>query len=293
MSMQDLFATVLVVSVMLAVGFDLRWRDLSAIRQQPGPLVRGLLFNHVGGPLLALGLARLFAVPASTAAAMWLIAAVPGGPVGAMLVKHGRGNLALSVALVVCFGVFNTVATPFSLSFIGDIPASDRAAFVLSTMRTVVLVVVVPLAAGMLVRRHAPRVAAPAKKVANAIANVLLIGLIVGVGGARGHLILDFDVRTILAVASLVMLGVLGGVLVSGGDVRDRCAVGLTSGVRNIALALLLAPRVLDDHGQMVVLLYPVFVILLVTASMFGFRARIGATPVATAAPSSLSSVRS
>jgi hypothetical protein len=89
------------------------------------------------------------------------------------------------------------------------------------------------------------------------------------------------------------MLGVLGGVLGSGGDVRDRCAVGLTSGVRNIALALLLAPRVLDDHGQMVVLLYPVFVILLVTASMFGFRARIGATPVATAAPSSLSSVRS
>ena len=182
MSIQDLFATVLVVSVMLAVGFDLRWRDLSAIRQQPGPLVRGLVFNHVGGPLLALGLARLFAVPASTAAAMWLIAAVPGGPVGAMLVKHGRGNLALSVALVVCFGVFNTVATPFSLSFVGDIPPSDRAAFVLSTMRTVVLVVVVPLAAGMLVRRHAPRVAAPAKKVANAIANLLLIGLIVGVG---------------------------------------------------------------------------------------------------------------
>ena len=279
MSIQDLFATVLVVSVMLAVGFDLRWRDLSAIRHQPGPLVRGLVFNHLGGPLLALGLAKLFAVPASTAAAMWLIAAVPGGPVGAMLVKHGRGNLALSVALVVCFGVFNTLATPLSLSFIADLPSADRLAFVLSTMRTVLLVVVVPLATGMLVRRHAPRVAAPAKKLANALANVLLIGLIVGVGGAQGHLILDFDLRTILAVASLVLLGVAGGVLVAGGDLRDRCAVGLTSGVRNIALALLLAPRVLDDHGQMVVLLYPVFVILLVTASMFGFRARIGAAP--------------
>lgn len=275
MSIQDLFATILVVSVMLAVGFDLRWRDLTAIRDEPGPLLRGLAFNHVGGPLLALAIAAMFAVPESTARAMWLVAAVPGGPVGAMLVKHGRGNLALSVALVVCFGLFNTIATPLSLSFIADIEAADRVAFVAKTMQTVALVVVLPLAVGMTVRRRFERPAAILKKVANGVANVLLVGLIVGIGGARAHEILAFDARTLLAMATLVLAGIAGGALVAGRGLQNRCAVGITSGVRNIALALLLAPRVLDDSGQMVVLLYPVFVILLATATMFGFRWRL------------------
>lgn len=275
MSIQDLFATILVVSVMLAVGFDLRWRDLTAIKDEPGPLARGLLFNHVGGPLLALGIAALFAVPDSTARAMWLVAAVPGGPVGAMLVKHGRGHLALSVALVVCFGVINTVATPLSLSFIADLDPADRVQFVVRTMQTVALVVVAPLAVGMTVRARLPKVAGPAKKVANALANLLLVGLIVGIGAVRAHEILVFDARTLGAMATLVLAGILGGALVAGRGLPIRCAVGITSGVRNIALALLLAPRVLDDDGQLVVLLYPVFVILLATAAMFGFRWRI------------------
>lgn len=275
MSIEDLFATILVVSVMLAVGFDLRWSDLTAIKDEPGPLARGLLFNHVGGPLLAFGIAMLFAVPESTAHAMWLVAAVPGGPVGAMLVKHGRGHLALSVALVVCFGVFNTIATPISLSLIADLDPAARLQFIGRTMQTVALVVVAPLAVGMTIRARAPQVAAPAKKVANIVANVLLVGLIVGIGSMRAHEILDFDARTLGAMATLVLAGIAGGALVAGKGLHVRCAVGITSGVRNIALALLLAPRVLDESGQMVVLLYPVFVIFLATAAMFGFRWRL------------------
>ncbi|MFT5993629.1 MAG: BASS family bile acid:Na+ symporter, partial [Bradymonadia bacterium] len=262
---QDIFATTLVVSVMLGVGLDVDRTSLRALVKQWPILLRAGAFNHVLVPIVAWGIAEALGVPQQTKLAMLLIASVPGGPVGSLLVRHGRGDLALSVALVITLGLTNTIATPLSLSLLGV--EADRAAFFAATLRTVFGVVVLPLLVGQAIRGASLVWAGRVSKVATMLANVLLVGLIVGMSALNGHLITEFDGRTIAAMAALMIFCLGGGALIGGRSRPIQAATGLTGGVRNIALALLLAPRMLDDYGQLVVLLYPLFVLILASSA--------------------------
>jgi BASS family bile acid:Na+ symporter len=268
---QDIFATTLVVSVMLGVGLDVDRTSLRALVKQWPILLRAGAFNHVLVPIVAWGIAEALGVPQQTKLAMLLIASVPGGPVGSLLVRHGRGDLALSVALVITLGLTNTIATPLSLSLLGV--EADRAAFFAATLRTVFGVVVLPLLVGQAIRGASLVWAGRVSKVATMLANVLLVGLIVGMSALNGHLITEFDGRTIAAMAALMIFCLGGGALIGGRSRPIQAATGLTGGVRNIALALLLAPRMLDDYGQLVVLLYPLFVLILASSATLLFRA--------------------
>ena len=272
---QDIFATTLVVSVMLGVGLDVDRTALRALAKRWPILLRAGAFNHLLVPVVAWVIADAFGVPHQTKLAMLLVASVPGGPVGSLLVRHGRGDLALSVALVITLGLTNTIATPLSLSLLGV--EADRAAFFAATLRTVFGVVVLPVLVGQAIRGVSLRWARRVSKVATMLANVLLVGLIIGMSALKGHLITEFDGRTIAAMATLMIFCLGGGALVGGRARPLQAATGLTSGVRNIALALLLAPRMLDDYGQLVVLLYPLFVLVLASTATILFRRAIPA----------------
>lgn len=269
---QSIIATVLVVSVMLSVGLDVRWRSVANAFRRPGALARGLLFNHLAVPALALGVALLFGLSEPATLALVLCAALPGGPVGALMVQQSRGDLPLGVALLLSMAALNVIATPITLA-VFDLEGGMG--LVLRIGRVIATGVLLPLVVGLVVRDRYEPFAIRAQKVAKIVANVLLAGIIVGMVIVRWESVFGFQARTLAAFATVVTATLVGGWLVAGRSAPRQAALSMVSGVRNIAVALLLAPQVLEGEDQLLVPLYSLFMLIIVPLAMLAFRRRI------------------
>jgi BASS family bile acid:Na+ symporter len=153
---------------------------------------------------------------------------------------HARGDLAVSTGLQVVLGPLGLVAVPVWTAAAGQsvVPAGALGLLVVGGG---LLGQVVPLAAGMWLRRSRPGLAERIHPVARRAADVLLAGLVLyflitGLGrlsrvGLAGVAVIEVLVMVSLTLAALRWLG-------TG---PQRRAVTMTTGVRNLTLALFFA----------------------------------------------------
>ena len=109
------FASAQLVLAMLGMGATLRGRDFMEVVRSPKGFGLGLFAVLVAGPLLALGVGRLFGLEPGLATGLVLVAAVPGGTLSNLLTYFAHGNVALSVSLTATATVGCLASTPVVL----------------------------------------------------------------------------------------------------------------------------------------------------------------------------------
>lgn len=266
----------MIVSIMVSVGLDLTPERFVAVFRRPAVLLVGLFVNLLAVPVLAWGVAVGLDLSTGVAAGLLLCAAAPGGPIGTLLVLHARGNLAVSVSLVVVMTMISTTTTPVTLGLLGVAPpgASSPLSFG-AVAQTIVLYQLLPLAAGMVVRRLWPLLADRLLPWASRTSKVVFGVVFVALTILQGHRVLDVGGVALLAV-ELVVLGSLAlGALLPPGSSEVKAAVSLNTGVRNLALALLLATVWFHDGDTILTtMIYGLLMLVNGVPFSFWWRAR-------------------
>lgn len=249
---QELAVGLFVLVMMLSVGLDLRIRQVFAVFQFPRLLILGLLINYVVVPSIGVGVIEALDIEPIYAIGLLLVVCTPGGPMGALLTQKVRGNLALATSLVVVMNVLNTVVTPAMAWFLQFAPqTSDGDIPVFAMARTIVLFQLAPLCLALW-WRHRWEASALKWQPRAAQASNWLIGLTAGgfmlkevAKGGAGALLLPTPV--LMATFTCVLGSLLVGYALGIGRPEDRSALCMTTSVRSMGLALLLAAAWFPD----------------------------------------------
>lgn len=238
--------------IMFGMGLSLRAIDFRRVLEQPATVAVGTALQLLVIPILGFAIAafydqQLFAV------GMVLIAVLPGGTTSNVLCYLAKSNLALSITLTLIASLVTIIAIPLYLNlalnlFIGD--SQSVSLPVISTLLTMLIVIVIPVALGMLVKNYWPGFAVTTEKAISVFAVLFLIGIIAAIIVVERERLPGWLVTAWLPV-TLLNLSALAVSFISGRIFRFSPDTILTliieSGIKNTTLGLTIALTLLDS----------------------------------------------
>jgi BASS family bile acid:Na+ symporter len=248
--------------VMFGVSLELKPADFRAALAKPRALAIGLLAHHVVFPAATYLLVLALEPRPSIALGMILVSSCPAGNISNFLAHLARGNTALSVSISTLSTLAAIVMTPLNVAFWGGLyaPAQPilRAVAVnpLEMFAHVLLLLGVPLAAGLLVSRRCPRFTARAVKPFKLFSLAFFVLFVLAALAANWQYFLEYVgmVVGIVFVHNALALATGYGLAGAAGlPERDRRAVSIECGIQNSGLGLILIFSYFDGLGGMAV----------------------------------------
>jgi BASS family bile acid:Na+ symporter len=192
-------------------------------------------------PLLGWVIAALFDLPTPFAVGLILVACCPGGTASNVVTYIAGADVPLSVTMTAVSTMVAAGATPALTEWLAssrvDVPASG---LVLSTVQVVVL----PVLAGLTLRRLAPRVSTFVMPAAPLVAVAMIVLIVASIIGAGRTEILDSGLALAGAVFTLHASGFVVGYTVAhiaSGDPRAARTISIEVGMQNSGLGVVLA----------------------------------------------------
>lgn len=251
-------------SVMMAMGLNLTGADFVRTWHHPRRVLLGTGLQMLALPLLAWGLVLLLPLPPLAAAGLLLVALVPGGATSNMFSYLVQGDLALSVSLTAIAAVLAPFTLPLVMGWNLERLGLTAPGFSLPYWHTVgqlLLVTLLPVLAGMLLRRSLPvRWLAwllPKVKVFTGVAMIAVVAALFISHAERLPALLSLETLAVLLLCTLGMT--LGRQLarrlrLPHASVR---AITVEVGVQNAGVAMMVAFVILQQPAiGLVPLLY-------------------------------------
>jgi solute carrier family 10 (sodium/bile acid cotransporter), member 2 len=244
--------------VMVGMGLTLQVQDFMLVFQKPRGIVVGLVMQYGLMPLIAYGLGRAMGYDQAYPfifLGLILATASPAGVTSNLMTHFSRGDLALSVTLPSISTVMALFCTPLLLSLYGTMgPDASVPGGLIA--KTIIVLVIAPLAVGMLVRMRLPGFARKAAPVLSALG--LLTVLFIMVTGVATNIEVLSDVRRYsVSFYFIPLVLALTGMLMAAGAARlcgvtgvQVRSIAFESGVRNSALSMTLAILIQDQIGD-------------------------------------------
>ncbi len=251
--LQDLLIQMLNVTLMFSVGLEVNTTALRSSLKRWKLLSTVLTFNFGLLPLMVWVLVTAFALPDAVAIGLMLAAFCPGGGTGTLFTRTAKGSMELSVILLGLLTLFAVLLTPLLIK--SSLTDGSQPLPLLPLLKTLVLFQLLPLVIGGLIRIWSVTKANLLDRLARPLSNGLFAILVLGLLITQGHLVPSVGWRGIatmtLAVAASVGLPHFFKV-----SWKDRAALSLTTGVRNLALALLLSSTFFTNQTTITLLAY-------------------------------------
>jgi len=256
---------VFVVSSMLAVGLSLTVEQIVAPLRNARLVSLALLANFVLMPLGALAIARLLRLDQALGVGLLVLGAAAGAPFLPKLAGIAKANLAFAVGLMVLLMVLTVGYMPLVLPLLLEGVSVDAA----KIARSLVLLMLFPLGAGLAVKARYQAAAARVKPVLDRVSNLSLIVFIALIIVTNLDKVLDvFGTRGILAGILFIVLGVGIGHLLGGPGLDTRRVLALGTAQRNIAAALVVGGQNFSDPKVVVMVVVVANVGLLIFISL-------------------------
>jgi BASS family bile acid:Na+ symporter len=270
---QQAAVAILAVVMMLAIGLRSDPRDFAVALRRPSTFLLSLLINLVVVPFVALLVLRTSKLPNAVVVGILICAASPAGAVGPLFTMRAGGHVATAVVTMTALTLLGAIATPPLLSWtIGVSVAIDTGHLVLPMMRTLLVLQLAPLLVGMAIRRWRAGWASRLAPLANRLANVLLLVVVIGFAVTRGHALVEVGAVGVALSGIVVLVSLALGGLVTR-VVPERRAYSLVTGARNIALALVVGSSYFPDPlTEATILTFGLCTMTLPLAAAWGMR---------------------
>lgn len=231
-----------IVLVVFSLGLSTTPIEVAFLIRRPRLLVRSLLSMNFFMPLLAATMAFMFPLTPVVKLALVLLAISPVPPIlpSQQLKLGGKSDYVGSLLMIAALVSILTV--PLSIEVLGKIFGHDIHIGPRAVAKVVSTTVLLPLAAGIFLRKLAPEFA---KKAGPAISKVALL-LLFAVGGVLLVIVFPGILRligngTILAITVFVLAGAAIGHWLGGPDPDERSSLALATASRHPGLALAIA----------------------------------------------------
>ncbi|MDQ2698376.1 MAG: bile acid:sodium symporter family protein [Actinomycetota bacterium] len=238
--------------IMLGLGLSLTVGDFARVLKQPKAVIVALLCQLILLPAICFGLVLAFQLPPVLAVGMMMLAASPGGTTANLYSHLFRGDVALNISLT----AVNSVIAVFTLPIITNLailyfdPFDDQLGLQWAKTLEVFAIVLLPVAAGMVVRRFWPGFAKAMDKPVRIASVVILIVVIVGAVAQNWTLLVEnfgrLSLITILFCLISLTVGYLAPRLIKVGK-RQSIASSFEIGIHNATLAIVIAQTVLGS----------------------------------------------
>ena len=248
----SVFVPMVLMVMMAGIGLSLTGADFTRAWRNPRATVIGLSSKLVLAPLVGLVLIELMQVGQAVAIGVMLLAFSPGGQTSNVFTYLSRGDAALSVTLTVLTMVVTMVTLPIMTNWTLDFYGYGNAEVGLSFRDTVVnmlVLVVLPISAGMAVRAKFPRLAATIQKPVDRASLFFLFALIVVISVQVGSGIFDLIAKA--GPICVLLCGVTMGLSfvyakVGGLEAPQIKAAIFEAGIANAAFTIVIATSILD-----------------------------------------------
>ncbi len=284
---------VMIFVIMLGMGASLTVNDFRAVARRPRGVFVGFLSQFGLMPLIALGLSVVLNFDPAFAIPLILIGCLPGGTTSNMFTYFSRGSVALSISMTTASTVMALFMMPILLKaytgrFIAEISAGMRAAgaeadFVIPTGNIIssLVLVLVPVAMGMVLRRKSPDWAKVAEDTAGFVAVIVILYLIGTAFIRHGALFGQTPWQVYAGTIGLGMVGFFFGYWFSrliGMFPLFQRAVSLETGIQNgpVSFAIILLSFREPVQSQMLwlAILYSTFIVMSSSVITLYFRKR-------------------
>lgn len=238
-----------IAAMMFGVAMGLTVDDFRRVRDIPRAPLAGLFAQFLLLPAATAGAVWIFDVPPELGLGMILVACCPGGSYSNVVTWLARGSVAVSVTMTAISSLAATILTPLNFAFWGGVNPRTRAVLAdiavspLQVLALVVVVLAVPIVAGMWVRHRWPGFAERSRRPARTITLVAFLAIVALAFSQNLELFLDTWSTLVPIVvahnAAALALGLLIALALRLAD-ADRRAVTLEVGIQNSGLGLAL-----------------------------------------------------
>jgi bile acid:Na+ symporter, BASS family len=241
-----------VVSSMLAMGTGLTVAQIIEPLRSARLVVLSLFANFVLMPLVAFALAKVLWLDEPFAVGLLLLGCAAGAPFLPKLAQLAKGNLAFAVGAMVLLMAVTVVYLPIVLPLM--LPGVTIDPWKIA--RSLVLLMLLPLAAGLALKAGYEDWGGRVKPVLDSICNASLAVQVVLITATNIEKVLQvFGTRAILAGLLFIAIGFGFGWVLGGPGADTRRVMALGTGQRNIAAALLVASQSFDDPKVVVMVI--------------------------------------
>ncbi len=246
--------------VMFGVALDLTIGDFRRLFQNPKTALTGLVSQFLALPALTFLFIYLARPEYHLALGMILVAACPGGNVSNFICHIAKGNTALSVTLTSFATLLAIVLTPLNFSlWSGLLPYAENVEKAISIsplemFKTILLIILVPLALGMLTNHFFKPAANKMRKPLRILSMLIFLAfLVIAFVNNADVFALHFDkVIWLVLIHNAIALGVgyFLAYLMKLPE-TDRRTIAIETGIQNSALGLVLIFNFFDGSGGM------------------------------------------
>lgn len=239
----NILASVALLELMVTIGLSVRIADVLKVARNWRLLAQAALANYVAAPAAAVGLLLLFQAQPMVAAGFLIAAVCPGAPYGPPFTAMAKGNMVLSVGLMVILAGSSAVIAPLLLQVLlpfmaGDHPLGVNGAKLAGTL---VLSQFLPLCLGLLVRQRYPALAHMLQTPFTGLSKLLNLALVMVIFAVQFRMLLEIRPMAYLGMLALVTTTLVAGWLIGGPGMDNRKSLAITTSVRNVGVSLVIA----------------------------------------------------
>lgn len=246
----DTFANALIIAfitlAMLCIGLAVQWSDILASISDSSKTSRALLANIIIAPLVAIFLVIIFPVPPATGTVLLLLGFAPGGINAIQFSTKSKGYLASAAGLLFLLSLVSVALTPVAASFIfaGEIaiaPPYGRIAL------RALLLIILPLFAGMGIRRVAPVLAGQLYKPAMLISTLSFITSVLISTAQRQDALRELGIVTLVVMLAFILVLMAVGWLLGGPEPGHRQVMAVCTNLRNVGMVFVIVDECCAD----------------------------------------------
>jgi BASS family bile acid:Na+ symporter len=261
--------------LMFIAGTEITVADFRTLRRDPSPVLIGAIGQLALLPFIALAIVNAFALHPTIVSGLLILSVCPGGGISNTYSYLARCNVLLSAMIATIGTLVSLVTIPLWLRVLPSMPgAHELHAVPASTIILQLLAfMVLPLGLGILARYRTglliERIAPSLRTISTALILVILMAALATVGQDLATFAAEIATTATLFIISAMLLGALLGFRLNH---RDAPVLVIESGVRNIAVALILSGAILTgrDFALFASFLTGYFVIEILIMLTFG-----------------------
>jgi len=231
----------LLALIMFLMGLTLRLEDFQRVLQRPRVIMLGVLLQFGLMPLLAWLIAHGLALETMLATGLILVGACSGGTASNVITYLAGGDVALSISLTALSTLLGVVLTPWLSWLYID---AEIVVPVWAMLKMILLLVILPVAAGIVVNQRLPRVIKPLQPICPVLAVVAIVMIIAIVVALNAERMARLSSPLLLAVMLHNLTGLSLGYLISrtlGYSSVTARTMAIEVGMQNSGLAVALA----------------------------------------------------
>ena len=264
------------IIIMFGMGLSLSLRDFAAVFLKPKAIILGLICQLILLPIVGFALIDLFTLTADIAIGIIILAACPGGPTSNLITHLANGDTALSVSMTAACSLITLLTIPFiiNLGLQKVLGAGTLIQLnVLQTILQVFVVVIIPVALGMLLKskraKFSMRMQKPVKRASGIFFVVVLVAVIIK---ERALVFSSLDEAGLVSLSlNLITMSIGYGLgYVFKLSLKQRISITIEGGIQNGTLGITIATILLNNTAYAIApAVYGI--IMFLTAGLFIF----------------------